>query len=813
MFLTVFAVTVTVAACPPPSAQTLDEIPRERISIDRGWRFALGDANDPTRDFGFGTTDFFYAKTGFGDGPASLNFNDAGWRLLDLPHDWAVEMPFDRRARADHGFKAVGPGFPTSSVGWYRRAIDISGSDRGRRITVEFDGIFRNAQVWFNGHHLGTEPSGYAAAVYDLTDYANYGGANVLVVRVDASIGEGWFYEGAGIYRHVWLTRTDPVHVAQSGVFVSSTTAGGNAQVVAETRIANDGDDAADVSIDQEIRDPAGRSVAFAAGGTQRIDVARERVIATTLACPDAKRWSIETPSLYRLVTTIRRGRSIIDRVETPFGVRTVRWDAATGFWLNGRNVKLKGVNLHQDHAGVGTALPDALIEWRLGRIKAMGANAIRVAHNPATPELLDAADRLGLLVIDEQRMMGSTPTLLGQLDRMVLRDRNHPSIILWSVGNEEWAIEGNEIGRRLTKRMQDRVHRLDPTRMTTVAMSGGMMTGSGAVAEVAGANYRKNHDLDAYHLKYPITPVVLTEEGAMRTTRGVYADDRAKAALAAYDRPPDSKYQSNMEDAWRFVSARPWLAGMFVWTGLDYRGEPRPFGWPAILSQSGMADLTGEFKDNGWFLKSQWSAPPMVHVLPHWTWPGHEGQPIAVWVYGNTQAVELFLNGRSLGRKSMPQAGHLEWGVPYQPGVLEARAFAGGKQVASDLVATAGTPAALRLSTDRSVIAADSRDVAIVSVVAVDRRGRVVPIANNKVTFTIEGGGRLIGVGNGDPAGHDPERFVDPNEIWWRSLFNGHAQAIVEAGDRNGKVVLTAAAPGLEPARITITLTGRNGQ
>jgi beta-galactosidase len=752
------------AVQPPQGARPLPV--RERLNIDADWRFALGDAKDPAHDFGYGASAFFFAKAGYGDGPASPKFDDRAWRELDLPHDWAVETPFDRRGDTNHGSKAVGPGFPQHDIGWYRKTLLIPASDQGRRISVEFDGVFRDAVVWFNGHYIGEAHSGYSSFRYDLTDYVNYGGPNVLVVRVNASVEEGWFYEGAGIYRHVWLTKTDPLHVGAWGTFVTSKLEGAQAVVTARAKIDNQGGEVRRFTVDQEVLDAAGDRLALVQGAPQELAAGASADYATNLTLAHPHLWSIETPYLYRLVTTVRENGLTRDRYETAFGVRDIRWDANTGFWLNGQNIKIKGVNIHQDYAGVGVAAPDALRDWRIGRLKAMGANAIRTSHNPPAPELLDAADRLGLLVLDEHRMMGTTPEISDELARMVERDRNHPSVVLWSVGNEEWAIEGNELGARLTRLMQAEVKALDPTRPSTVASSGGDFHGSSSASDVAGFNYRSQHDVDGFHSAYPDKPSVMTEEGSTFATRGVYVDDPAHQHIAAHDREANPGHSSSIEEGWQFVVQRPWLAGMFVWTGFDYRGETTPFGWPAISSQFGMLDTTGLFKDSAYYLKSWWTTAPMAHIVGSWTWPDRLGQTVPIWVYSNAEEVELLLNGESLGRKPMPRNGHLEWQVAYAPGALEARGYHDSRVIATDRLETAGPERAVRLQADRSDLRPDGQDVAVVTVSIADDKGRVVPTASNSVQFQLTGPGHIIGVGNGDPSSHEPDRFVDSIKV-----------------------------------------------
>ncbi len=750
-------VPLTFAAAPAAESPA-GAVPRERLLMDANWRFAFGHPSDPARDFDHATGYFsYFAKAGYGDGPAAAKFDDRGWRKLDLPHDWAVEAPFDAKGSYSHGFKAIGRNFPERSVGWYRKTFTIPASDLGRRISVEFDGVFRDSVVWVNGFYLGRQPSGYTGFRYDLTDYLNYGGENVISVRVDATMEEGWFYEGAGIYRHVWLTRTAPLHVAHWGTFVTTEVGEGAAGVTARTSVANDGTEAATFEVEQSILDPDGhvvatgavRGLSLAAGGTGEFPC--------VLNVPQPRLWSLETPALHRLVTTIRSGGAVVDRYETTFGIRTVRFDPDHGFSLNGQRVEIKGINNHQDFAGVGVAAPDALQAFRIARLKEFGVNAWRCSHNPPTPELLDACDRLGLLVLDENRLMGPSPEQLGQLESMIRRDRNHPSVILWSMGNEEWAIEGNIKGARITASMQAFAHRLDPSRRTTVAISGGW-GGTSTTVDVCGYNYIGQTSPDEQHAKFPNQPGVGTEETTTQGTRGIYFDDRPNAHMS-----PQQKGDSggNSEKGWNYYAARPFLAGLFYWTGFDYRGEPTPFGWPAIGSQMGLLDLCGFPKDSSYYLKSWWTDQPVLHLYPHWNWPGKEGQEINVVCYSNHEAVELFLNGASLGKKDLPRNSHLEWKVAYAPGMLEARGYRGGKVVETTRVETTGAPTQLVLAPDRTAINADGTDVAVFSVSVHDAQGRLVPTAANLVNFEVTGG-RIIGVGNGDPSCHEPDRFTE---------------------------------------------------
>jgi beta-galactosidase len=790
------------------------DAPRERLLLDSNWCFALGHASDVKKDFDHATGGFsYFAKTGFGSGASDPKFNDAGWRKLDLPHDWAVEMPFSERGSGSHGFKAIGREFPENSVGWYRKKFIIPASDLGKRISIEFDGVFRDSIVWINGHYLGREESGYSSFARNVTEFLNYGGTNVIVVRVDASLEEGWFYEGAGIYRHVWLVKTAPLHVERNGTFVASELKDNAADVTARVSVVNEGTNAATFDIEQTILDDAGQTIATTQTKQLTVAAGERGEFSQGLPVANPKLWSIETPHLHKLVTTITSGGVVVDCHETTFGIRSIRFDANEGFFLNGKHVKLTGTDNHQDHAGVGAAIPDALQEFRIAQLKKFGCNIYRASHNPPTPELLEACDRLGMVVIDENRLMGTTEYHRDHLESMIRRDRNHPSVILWSIGNEEWRIEGGDLGKRIGAAMQRWVKQLDSTRPVTVAISGGWGGGLSEVIEVAGLNYLDNlkkggFTTDKWHARRPDQPVLATEECAINNTRGIYFDDRAKCHLRAYDWDP-SDWGSSLEQAWSHFADRPFLAGMCIWTGFDYRGEPTPFGWPAIGSQFGILDLCGFPKDGMFYLKSWWTDEPVLHVFPHWNWAGKEGKEISVWAYSNCEEVELFLNGQSLGRKPMTKNSHLEWPVKYAPGTLLARGFKGGKEILTTKIETTGQPAAVQLAPDRATLAADGADVAVITVQVADAQGRMVPAAGNTITFEITGPGKIIGVGNGDPSSHEPDQFIatekTPSPVWQRSLFNGLAQVIVQTTKEPGDIKLTAITEGLTPATVVL--------
>ena len=779
-----------------PQAAT-PSAPRERLLMDRGWRFALGHANDPAKDFDpspQGTYFNYLAKAGGGLGAAKGDFDDSKWRRLDLPHDWAVELPFDSRGDGNHGSKALGRAFPENSVGWYRKAFDVPAGDKGRRIALDFDGAYRDAQVWVNGFYLGRAASGYSSFGYDVSDYLNYGGKNTVAVRVDATLQEGWFYEGAGIYRHVWMTKTAPLHVARWGTFVTTK---GDA-VTARATVQNDADAQARFEVSEAVVDPEGRTVATSRPRSLTLGPGGRVEATAGLRVPKARLWSCETPTLYTLVTTVRQGGKDVDRFETPFGIRDLRWDADKGFFLNGKRVQLKGVCDHQDHAGVGVAVPDALEAWRVEQLKKIGVNAIRTSHNAPNPALLDACDRLGVLVMDENREFGIDPQQLDGLRGLIQRDRNHPSVIVWSIGNEEWNVQWGDKGARITTTMQAVAKAMDPSRRITQAINSNWGEGSSTTIDVMGFNYLTHGDVDAYHKKFPTVPTVATEDASTFSTRGVYVNDRPHGRLSAYDvNAPD--WGTIASRSVQFYAARPFVAGQFQWTGFDYRGEPTPFGWPNTVSHFGILDLCGFPKDNAFYYRAWWSGRPTLHLFPHWNWKGREGQPVDVWVHSNCEEVELSLDGKSLGRKAVPRLGHVEWKVPYAPGTLVATGFTGGKAVLTERVETTGDPASLSLAAEGPSLRADGENLAMVAVSALDAQGRAVATADAGVTFEISGPGRILGVGNGDPVSHDPEQAV--GGVWKRSLFSGLAQVIVQSTGEAGEIVVTAKSPGLRDA------------
>lgn len=738
----------------------IDLHPREHILFDFEWKFALGHAYDAAQDFNNGTGYFsFFAKTGYGDGAAAANFDDRAWRILDLPHDWCVELPFANDGRHSHGFKALGRNHPENSVGWYRKSFFIPEDDFGKIISIEFEGVFRNSIVWVNGFYLGTELSGYNSFEYNITDYLNYGGENVVAVRVDATMQEGWYYEGAGIYRHVYLNKVNPLHVDRNGTFVTTEIKKNSADVNILTTIENTTDKNKNFVLKHTILDAQGKSVNLVQNSDLSIEGVASQDYMSSVEIPNPALWSIETPNLYHVITEVILADQVVDKYKTTFGILSIRFHPDKGFFLNGKHVKMVGVNNHKDHAGVGTAMPDALIEWRIKKMKEMGANTIRTAHDPPSPAFMDACDRLGMLVINENRLTGSNQYHFNQLESFMKRDRNHPSNVLWSLGNEEWAVEGNEKGVNITQSMQKFANKLDTTRAFTTAISGGWDNGTGKVVEVMGYNYIDHGDIDEHHKKFPWQPGIGTEETNTCGTRGIYVTDDAKCHLQPSKTDPA---KPGTEFGWKFYNDREFLAGICYWTGFDYRGEPTPYTWPAVISQFGIVDLCGFPKDIYYYLKSWWQDEPVMHIWPHWNWPGDEGKEKTVTVYSNCEEVELFLNDKSLGKKVMPRNGHLEWKVNYNPGKLIAQGYNKGEKSISDQVETSGEHNVLEVTADHTEISANNMDASIITIQVNDNKNRIVPTANIDLSFQIKGPGKIIGVGNGNPSSHEPDRYFE---------------------------------------------------
>ena len=785
---------------------------RETIRLDDGWKFAFGNAADPKKDFGCGTEYFNYltkANSIHNEGPYVANFNDSTWQEVKVPHDWVTILPYADVASHSHGYKTVGYKYPETSVGWYRKTINIPACDLGKHIALQFDGIFRNARVWFNGFYMGTEPSGYATQVYDVTEYVNYGGDNLICVRADATLEEGWFYEGAGIYRDAWLMKSAAVGVAPFGTFVYADLKQpyDKVTIYVETEVNNHSLTTQQCEVSHRLLDADGREVAKSESSTIMLrakQTLNSQPLTLNLNIPHL--WSPDDPYLYKVETTVKVDGRVTDVYETTTGIRDIEFDADRGFLLNGQPLKLKGVNMHQDHAGVGAAIPDALQAWRIKQLKKMGCNAYRASHNPMTPALLDICDREGILVIDENRLTGINEEHLRLLERMIKRDRNHPSVILWSNGNEEWGMENTIQGTRIAAAMREYTHLLDPTRHSTIANAGGREMVKGL--DVVGFNYIVQNDVDNQKKNNPTWKIVGTEETTGCGTRGWYfKDEKYPGRMVSLNRTMEQNYENIIERGWKFYDERPWAAGLFYWTGFDYRGEPNPISYPAHDSEFGILDYCGFPKDEAYYLKSWWTDEPVLHIFPHWNLQGHEGEEVEVWAYSNCDEVELTVNGKKLGRQPMPRNGHLKWKAVYQPGRVEATGYKNGKRILTKTIETTKAAAKVVLKADRHQIAADGQDMAIVNIELHDQKGRFVPNACPVLTFCLEGDANIIGCGNGDPSylGSDhPDK--QPCHTFSIPAFNGRAQVLIQSGKLPSTVTLKCTADGLKYGLLTIT-------
>jgi len=755
---------------------------RARTLLDADWFFHRGDVDDS-------------------NAVVAANFDERQWQSVHLPHDYVLDETYNQTNERSHGYLPF-------KVGWYRKHVAIPAADAGKVLRLDFDGVFRNSDVWLNGTYLGKHLSGYTPFSYDITKLAKLGADNVITVRVDPTVFEGWWYEGGGIYRHVYLTALAPVHVAQYGTYVVPTVpngdqgADGEADVTITTTVENSGDSAAGYTVKSEIVAPDGTSLA-AMNTQQNVAANGSSDVVQHVVIPNPQLWSLQSPKLYTLRTTILQDGQPVDSTMTTFGVRTIRYDADEGFFLNGQHVEIQGLCVHQDLSGLGIAVPDNLQAWRVAQLKQAGCNAWRTAHNPPDESLLDACDRLGMMVMDENRHFGdtyvhhspkgTTATNLPDLATMILRDRNHPSIILWSMCNEE-PLQGSPEGAAIFTAMMRVVHQYDNSRPISSAMVGGFFTATNDadVEDVVGVNYNANK-YDDIHNRQLDKAMFGSEDTNQKTTRGEYADDKTNGLCSAYN--------LSAKD-WQAVAERPFMCGSFTWTGFDYRGEPNPFGWPDVSNNTGLLDLCGFPKDKFYYFQSCWTAAPMVHLLPdNWNSPGQPGQSIRVIAFSNAKQVELFLNRRSLGVKDVAHDDFAEWHVPFEAGQLVAKAINDGKTVATETLATTGPAARLVLAPGQTTLAANGEDTAIIPVSIVDGQGRVVPDADDEITFQLSGGGRIAGTGNGNPADHSGDRANV------KRAFHGRCVVLVQAGADAGTLRVTANAPGFPPATATITV------
>ncbi len=783
---------------------------QEKISLDEDWKFHFGHAANAEKDFNYSKTALLHKSNVFATTIVHPKFIDSTWKKINIPHDWAVELPFIKSEQVEmdsHGYKPVGGAYPETSIGWYRKHFSVDKSKSKKRFELQFDGIYRNAEIWLNGFYVGTNFSGYVGNSYDVSDYINFEGDNVLVIRVDATQYEGWFYEGAGIYRHAWLHITDKTFIPQDGVFVHSEVKGKNAEVTIETTIQNNNLNNSNSVIYSYITDRNGKILVKTKEQKVNLAILKNQTIKQHLQLKNPELWSLENPYLYRVVSVLKSENQIIHQTKTRFGIKTVKFDAKEGFFLNGKHLKIQGTNNHQDHAGIGSALPDYIQYYRIKLLKEMGCNAYRASHNAPTPELLEACDSLGMLVIDEQRLLNSSPEYINQFTRLLKRDRNHPSVFLWSIGNEEQNIQGNEYGKKIAQTLLAFQKDIDPTRTSTYAADmGNDFKGVNEVIPIRGFNYRE-YAVSDYHKDHPNQPLLGTEMGSTVTTRGIYEKDE----IRGYVPDQDITYPwwaSKAETWWKIAAENNYWLGGFVWTGFDYRGEPTPYKWPNINSHFGIMDVCGFPKNIYYYYKSWWTNEDVLHLSPHWNWPDKIGKPIDVWVNSNADEVELFLNEKSLGKKTMERNSHLQWNVLYEPGTLKAVAYKKGKKITAK-IETTGLATHVVLTPDKSILMADGKDATVVNISITDEKGREVPTANNLLAFTISENAKIIGVGNGDPSSHEPDKCL--TDSWQRSAFNGKCQIIIQAGKNSGEVTFETKSIGLKSTTTILKLVNSN--
>lgn len=762
----------------------------EKFNFDRDWLFHLGDVED-TGPVGH-TKCYMASKAGGALGPASPDYDFSAWQKVNLPHDWAVYGQFDEQYGPSAGYKPRGKG-------WYVKRFRLEEQDKGKQILLEFDGISTHAAVYCNGSVVARNFCGYTSFTADITDMALYGEqVNTVSVFVDADAIEGWWYEGAGIYRHTYLYKKEPVHIQHWGVFVSPEKKSAD---VWDTKIEVTVENSAYISAEAHtvvtVRNAAGTVVGHAETNAA-VPAGSSSTLQLSVLTYSPALWDIDEPNLYTAECAVSVGGEETDRTETEFGYRTISLSADEGFFLNGRRVQIYGTCNHQDHAGVGVAVPDAVNEYRIKLLKEMGSNAYRCAHGNPSPEILTYCDRHGMLVMDENRNFNTSAEGLEQVRNMVLRDRNHPSVVMYSLFNEE-PFQGTPTGRKLAERMACEVRKLDDTRFLTGAMNTGVTEDGGCadLLDVTGFNYI-THTFDSFREKFPKQPMIGSENNSAFQTRGVYQTDNEAHIIDSYDSVA-APWGNTHRDGFRQIDMRPHIMGMFIWTGFDYRGEPTPYEWGSIGTQFGIMDTCGFKKDAFYLNQAFFTTEPMIHMLPHWNWK--EGQKIKVMVHTNCEEAELFINEQSKGRKAVDRYDMAEWEVIFTQGTAKMVGYRKGKAVCEDYRKTAGEPVKVVLETDRKTAYADCRDAVIVNVHTEDREGTIVPCAANHIRFFVRGG-TVIGVGNGDPNSHEEDKACE------RNLFNGYCQAIIEAEDGAAQIRITAESDGIASDEVIIALT-----
>ncbi|WPU99767.1 beta-galactosidase GalB [Mucilaginibacter sp. cycad4] len=771
---------------------------RQKLDFDKSWRFNLGAVENGEK----------------------ATLNDSKWRVLNLPHDWSIEGKFSK----DNPATPEGGALP-GGIGWYRKTFTVPASSKGKLVYIDFDGVYQKSDVWINGHHLGFRPNGYISFRYELTPYLNFGGSNVIAVKVDNSVqpNSRW-YSGSGIYRHVWLVTTNKTAIDHWGTYVTATDISkASAKVNVQVQLHND-QASPQVLISTKLYDAAGKQVAAAGEATSAAQNKNASLTVTnTLTVKNPVLWSVENPYLYKAVTQLIEGKKVVDEYTTTVGIRYFNFDADKGFSLNGKPMKILGVCNHHDLGSLGAAINNRALERQLQMLKAMGCNGIRTSHNPPAPELLDLCDKMGFIVMDEAFDCWEWKKATydyhlyfkewhkRDLEDQIKRDRNHPSIMIWSIGNEI-PQQADSSALRIAPELAAIVHSLDKTRPLTTANDRPDTTNkivkSGAI-DLVGYNYHQ-FDYAKFHDRYPGKTFIATETTSGLETRGYYEmpSDSIRVWPTSYDKPfvregnnvsaydnTRPPWGSTHEMTWKVMKKYDFLSGMFIWTGFDYLGEPTPYSWPSRSSYFGIIDLAGFPKDVYYMYQSEWTNKNVLHIFPHWNW--QPGKMIDVWAYyNNADEVELYLNGKSLGiQKKTGDDLHVMWRVKYEPGTLKAISRKNGKTVLTREIHTSGAPAKIELTVDRSQIKADGKDLSFITVKILDKDGNVVPDADNKVNFKINGEGFIASVDNGDPVSHDPFKAS------YRKVFHGLALAIIQAKEKAGTITLTASADGLQSA------------
>ncbi len=766
---------------------------REKINFDKQWDFYKGDVK---RDLVTHKNILYYGTKTERElnTPASRNYDTSitateTWQKVDLPHDYVIYETPTAEGNEGIGF------FPYHNA-WYRKNFYLPKEDKNKRIVLFFEGVATHATVYVNGCLMKRNYCGYTEFEVDITDVIDFGSENTVAVYVNTEHHEGWWYEGGGIYRHVWLVKTDRVSVDLYGVYVKPKKLSETLwNIPMEITLRNDNFDNKRITIECEVKDDTGAIVAQAtcAGVVMKKD---KKTFSLKTQLENPKLWSPDTPTLYTVTTRVLAGKTKVDNCDTRFGFRTIFADSQKGLFINGKHYKIQGVCGHADCGLMGKAVPDNIHRYKVRLMREMGANGYRTTHYPQASVLMDAFDENGFIVMNEARWFESTEESKKQLEMLVKRDRNRPSVVFWSIGNEE-PFHVTEKGRKIAQNLYSLIRKLDDTRYIMTAISVSPVEATVCdVLDVIGVNYNWNA-YDILHEKYPDKPMLSSENCATGTTRGWYRDDNPdKAFIRAYDHDTDDYFKSR-EYTWKYIASREWMMGGYQWIAFEHRGEAL---WPRLCSQSGAIDLFLQKKDAFWQNKSHWTSEPMVHLLPHWNWKGLEGETIRVFAYANTNKVELFLNGNSLGSRSVEKYGHAEWEVVYEPGELEVVAYVGDKIVARDKRITSKEGRKLALQLDTKDVSANGQDIAVFTCYVVDEDGTEVYDASPTVTFSTNSLGKIYSTGS-DITDHT-SLFLPT-----RKMRAGRISVAVKLGDVSGELKVYAESFGLESGVVTVKI------